>query len=150
MNGFPWACMLALGGLFFAQPSSAHAADACMDKAASSAQMGACAGADARAADAELDRVYRDVLRRHAKDRVFIAKLRTAQRAWIAFRDAEIAARYPAADPLPAYGDVFPMCAARLREELIRARTAQLRRWLDGVQEGDVCSGSLPLNGDTD
>lgn len=127
-----------------ATPALAKApATDCMDRAGSQSQMNTCAGADLQRADAELNQVYQAVLKRYADDPAFVARLRAAERAWIAFRDAELAARYPAADPRVAYGSVYPMCMAQARAELIRARTAQLQRWLDGVHEGEVCAGSI-------
>ncbi|MEO6365528.1 MAG: lysozyme inhibitor LprI family protein [Luteimonas sp.] len=115
-----------------------------------SAEMNADAGTNPAAADRELNTVYQQVLLKHAMDKNFIRKLRAAQRAWLAYRDAELAARYPDPDPRTAYGCVYPDCAAGLKARLIHARISQLRMWLVGVAEGDVCAGSLPIVGDPD
>jgi uncharacterized protein YecT (DUF1311 family) len=106
------------------------------------------AGADYNAADAELNRVYNQVLKTYSSDHEFIEKLRESQRAWIKFRDAQLEALYPKADKRGEYGSEYPTCAADALAELTVARTKQLQRWLDGVEEGDVCAGSVRVKGD--
>jgi uncharacterized protein YecT (DUF1311 family) len=44
-----------------------------------------------KGADDELDRTYRQLVRKTAGDPVATQKIRGAQRAWVAFRDAQIA-----------------------------------------------------------
>ena len=118
---------------------------ACHDKADTQFDMNRCAGQDYELAERALNQVYRAVLARHAEDALLVQKLRAAQAAWLRWRAAELAALYPEHDKRLAYGSVYPMCQAAVQAGLMRERTAQLRRWLDGVKEGDVCSGSLPL-----
>lgn len=90
-------------------------------------------------ADAELNRVYQKLLAANAEDKVFVEKLKNAQRAWIAFRDAQLEALYPTVDnPRVTYGSVYPMCHCIAEEELTVERTRQLRRMLE-PKEGDVC-----------
>lgn len=101
-----------------------------------------CAGIGAKAADDELNRVYAQVLAANAADTAFVTRFKAAQRAWLAFRDAQIAARFP--DPRNA-GSVLPMCQSSEYELLTRDRVKQLRQWLDGTEEGDVCAGSYPI-----
>jgi uncharacterized protein YecT (DUF1311 family) len=122
--------------------------DECLDKAASQAQIDACMSAGFTEADAELNRVYNDVRRKYADDEAFLGKFKLAQRAWIAYRDAELEARYPATDKADEYGSSYQGCAADVKTELTRARTIQLKRWLNGVAEGDVCAGSMRAGGD--
>ena len=98
----------------------------------------------AKQADAELNAVYTAVLRKNAEDKRFIDKLKTAQRAWVAFRDAEMGARYPAQDK-SEYGSAFDLCWCNALAELTKRRTADLKLWRDGVPEGDVCVGSYPV-----
>ena len=43
-------------------------------------------------ADNQLNAIYQRVLRENRADSVFLRKMRTAQRAWIAYRDAHVAA----------------------------------------------------------
>lgn len=92
----------------------------------------------AYAADSTLRVVYRRLEAKYSKNPVALRKLRAAERAWVAFRDAQIEATYPLDDNM--YGSVQPMCLSTLREELTRARIAQLRAALRH-EEGDVCEG---------
>ena len=95
-------------------------------------------------ADAELNAVYTAILKKNAGDRRFIDKLKAAQRAWVAFRDAEMGARYPAEDK-SEYGSAFNLCWCNALADLTKRRTADLKLWRDGIPEGDVCVGSYPV-----
>jgi uncharacterized protein YecT (DUF1311 family) len=126
--------------------TQASSGDKCMDNAQSQGAMTACAAQSLSAADKELNQVYQQVLSKYAKDTVFVGKLKTAQKAWLAFRDAELAARFPDNDK-SNYGSVYPMCADGELEAMTRKRTEELRAWLKGTQEGDVCAGSYQSHG---
>lgn len=113
------------------------------DKAAhTQADLTECASTDYKTADDELNSTYQQLLRKAAGDRVAIQKIKAAERAWGAFRDAEIAALYPADDKQKEYGTVFPMCANLALGNLTRQRTKMLKHMLNPV-EGDVCDGGL-------
>jgi len=115
---------------------------ACDSPNQSQAGLNQCASNSAQTADAELNRVYAKVLAANAPDKAFIEKFKAAQRAWIVFRDAQIAARYP--NPAD-YGSVLPMCQSGEYEQLTRERIKQLNAWIVGTEEGDVCAGSYPM-----
>lgn len=100
---------------------------------------------DYKKADAELNKVYQQVLNENKANVLFVSKLKTAQRAWIAYRDAHVESLYPAANPQTEYGSVYPMCHCSVLTDLTRKRTEELRRWVDGIEEGDVCSGSVKI-----
>ena len=97
-------------------------------------------------ADAEMNRTYKQVLDKYQRDTVFIEKLKAAQRAWIKFRDADLESLYPERGTHSAYGSVNPMCLCVALSELTKERTKSLKRWVDGVEEGDVCAGSIRTN----
>ena len=92
-------------------------------------------------ADKKLNAVYQQVLKQHQDDANFTTRLRKAQRAWLAFRDAEMEAIYPAANKQAEYGSIYPMCNCLEQTALINQRIEQLSDWLD-AEEGDVCRGS--------
>ena len=94
-------------------------------------------------ADQALNATYSKVLRGYAKETEFLAKLKQAQRAWIAFRDAHLAARFPKADKAAEYGSSYPACRCVLLAELTRERVKELQVWENGIPEGDVCNGSV-------
>ncbi len=130
-------------------PLTSRAQEAgCYDKAQTQLELNSCADAEYAAADSELNRVYKSILEKYKQDPKFIAKLRAAQREWLKYRDAEFEAKFPHADEgktIQYYGSVFPMCAAQYRAELTRERIDKLRVWLDGIEEGDVCTGSVDI-----
>jgi uncharacterized protein YecT (DUF1311 family) len=96
-------------------------------------------------ADTELNRVYQQVLASKAADADFLKAFRQAQRAWVSFRDAHVRSIFP--DPNPrAYGSVYPMCRCSLLERITTERTKEIHQlWIDGLEEGDVCSGSCKV-----
>lgn len=96
-------------------------------------------------ADARLNAVYQQVLTAYKQDSLFVSKLKTAQRAWVAFRDAHLESLYPEPNKRLAYGSVNPMCLCEVLAELTAERTKALNKWVDGIEEGDVCSGSVRI-----
>jgi uncharacterized protein YecT (DUF1311 family) len=112
----------------------------CWDTAETQMEMNQCAGSELQAVDKELNRVYQQILKEYAGDRVFIEKFKAAQRAWLNFRDAELEAVYPHGDN---YGSAHPMCHTGEKAALTLARTKQLKLWLHGTIEGDLCAGSV-------
>jgi len=119
---------------------------ACFDKALTQMEMNKCAGADADAAESEMNRTYQAILKKYADQPLFMQRLREAQRAWLVFRDAQIEMRFPIAakeSPPARYGSVYPMCHSQYKAQLTQRRTQELEQWLAGIPEGDVCSGSV-------
>ena len=124
------ACALSVGGVAHAEV-----------KKGSATRAAAPHTSDGMACD---NRIYAKVLAANASDTAFLEKFKAAQRSWIVFRDAQIAARYPS----PAdYGSVLPMCESGEYEQLTRDRIKQLNAWVAGTEEGDVCAGSYPMSG---
>ncbi len=114
--------------------------------AQSQADMNSAACGRFRRADDELNRVYQQILREYAEDADFVARLKEAQRAWLAYRDAHVESVFPGEDKRAVYGSVFPMCHCGEMERLTRERTRVLRRWLTGLPEGDVCAGTIRVS----
>lgn len=56
------------------------------------------------------------------------------------FRDAELKVKYPDR-PAGYYGSIQPLCQYACLTELTAARTATLKQWLAGTEEGDMCAG---------
>jgi uncharacterized protein YecT (DUF1311 family) len=117
----------------------------CMDKAKTQLDTNQCASLYQKGTDAELNAVYQQVIKANAGQPKFLAKLRIAQRAWIAWRDAELNALYPDKDDPSAYGSALAACWSLKTAVLTEARIKQLRQWITGAKEGDVCSGSIPV-----
>lgn len=117
----------------------------CLDNANTQQEINQCSDLENASADQELNRVYQTILKRHAGDKPFIDSLKQAQRAWLKWRDAEMLAIYPERQEPGYYGSSFAGCWSGQMASMTRERTRQLKKWLDGVEEGDICAGSLPF-----
>ena len=53
-------------------------------------------------------------------------------------------AKYPEL-PDSYYGRVQPMCWYMELVNLTEERTKKLKVWIDGIEEGDACSGSVKI-----
>lgn len=99
----------------------------------SQAAMNECADHAYRRSNAAVSAAYREIVARLAKDEAGLARLEAAQRAWIAFRDAECAFATAAASD----GSVRPYLQATCLDDLAQTRLGQLQDYLD-CQEGDL------------
>ena len=95
-------------------------------------------------ADKELNAVYKAILNEYKSDTIFVKNLKASQKIWIAFRDAELRVKYPETEP-GYYGSVYSLCVSSYLEKLTRERIKTLQQWIDGIEEGDVCSGSIKI-----
>jgi uncharacterized protein YecT (DUF1311 family) len=125
---------------------SSDAIRTCHDEAQTQLDINHCGSLDFQSADKELNTVYQAVLEQHKTNSKFLDKLKAAQRAWLKWRDAEMEAVYPEKDDPSYYGSSFPACWSTQLSSFTKERTRQLQKWLDGIEEGDVCSGSYPLS----
>lgn len=112
--------------------------------AQSQAGMNKDAGDDFKQADKELNQAYQKILQEYKGQTDFLRSLKTSQQLWIKFRDAEMLVKYPKSKQAD-YGSVFPICWSAYKAELTRQRTRTLQVWLDGIEEGDTCSGSVKM-----
>ena len=93
----------------------------------------------------ELNEIYKQILTEYKTDTVFIKNLKSSQRIWITFRDAELKVKYPERET-EYYGSIHPVCVANYLEKLTRERINTLKVWITGIEEGDCCSGSVKMN----
>src|SRR5690625_1788887 len=114
--------------------------------AQSQAKMNSETGIDVELSEQKLDSVYTAVIEQYEDNPEFITSLKKAQQAWITFRDAHLESVYPGKCKQTKYGSVYPSCVSNLLIQLNEQRTAQLRKWLEGTEEGDVCAGSIKLS----
>jgi uncharacterized protein YecT (DUF1311 family) len=103
--------------------------------------MNACASDEAARTDSELNEVYRKLLGQAAKQEEAVAKIKAAERAWVAYRDAYMAAIYPAKDKQAEYGSIYPMEADLLRAKLTQRQVTALKELLQQYS-GDEHSGT--------
>jgi uncharacterized protein YecT (DUF1311 family) len=130
--------LVAVSGSVCAQQSPEYRA--CSDGAKTQVAMNACASDEAARADKQLNDVYRTLLQK-TTDTTATTKIKVAERAWIAYRDACIDAMYPAQNKQAEYGSVYPMQVDLLRAKLTRIQIAALQ---DLSQQAGGASQSLP------
>jgi len=96
------------------------------------------------AADSELNLTYQKIMKEYKDDTAFTKSLVASEKIWIKFRDAEMKMKYPDREP-GYYGSIQPMCWAIYLTQLTLERTATLKQWLEGIDEGDACAGSVKV-----
>jgi uncharacterized protein YecT (DUF1311 family) len=105
--------------------------------------MNACATIGAQEAEAEVDRALQELLSKASDDKLLVAKTQAAQKQWLAYRDAELEARFPhAKDPFPRYGSGFPMLWRLEHARMSRARARELRERLSDEYGADADGGA--------
>lgn len=93
-------------------------------------------------ADKQLNLVYQTVIKENSNDIYFISNLKISQRIWFQFRVAKIKVMYPD-KILLNFGSIFSVYWYSYLEELMIERTKKLRQLQDGIQEGELCTGSI-------
>ncbi len=107
---------------------------ACNKQANTQHDMNACANEEAKRVDDELNKVYKLLLSKVSGDKLATAKIRAAQKAWLAYRDAYLEAMYPAKDKPVEYGSILPMESDLLTAKLTRQQILALQ---DILREND-------------
>ena len=107
-------------------------------------EMNQDAAGEFKAADKELNAIYQQILEDYADDDVFLANLKEAQRCWIDFRDAQLKMKYPDREP-GYYGSIQPVCEMTYLAELTQDRIKTLNVWIEGVEEGNLCGGTVKV-----
>jgi uncharacterized protein YecT (DUF1311 family) len=93
-----------------------------------------CAEASYERADKALNEAYHEVAERLRDDPATMKLLVVAQKAWLAFRDAECTF----ANAPNAGGSIYPMVRAGCLERMTKIRTKALSEYLD-CEEGFSC-----------
>lgn len=124
-------------GLFFLvllvlAPVSAAHAEACAN-AANQTTLNECASKAYQASDDTLNALYKQIRQRLKNDNDTTRQFVAAQRAWVAFRDAEC--KFAASGV--SGGSIYPMIYAECLDRLTKARVDDFKRYL-ACQEGDL------------
>ncbi|MGH6809784.1 MAG: lysozyme inhibitor LprI family protein [Ensifer adhaerens] len=127
---FPALMFAAFVGLTGLAPAAW--ADDCAD-ASDQATMNECADKAFKASDTELNALYKQIEARLKDDQDKTKLLVSAQKAWIAFRDAEC--NFSAAGV--AGGSVYPMIVLQCRDGLTQNRVKDFKNYLS-CEEGDL------------
>jgi len=112
-------------------------------------ELNQCAADEYAQADNGMNQIWKQIQLKYADQPLFLKKLKAAQLLWLQLRDAELEAKFPVdkqENPRFQYGSVYPMCWASYKAALTNARVRDLKVWLTGEQEGDMCMGSVKLS----
>jgi uncharacterized protein YecT (DUF1311 family) len=109
---FLWACLVMMAG------TAAVRAQECDRSDDTQQMMNICAGEDYQASDASLNAAYQNLA--GASDAEGRKLLQAAQRAWIAFRDAECARSTAASEGGSLHPLEMSQCLTRLTDERIK------------------------------
>ncbi len=110
---------------------AARAADC--GNAGTQADLDACAATAFKADDATLNQLYKQIKTRLGDDAAKQKALATAQRAWIAYRDAECGFAASGVEG----GSIYPMVVTDCQDELTKHRIQDFKAYLS-CQEGDT------------
>lgn len=96
-------------------------------------EMNQCAYEAFQKADQELNKVYNEVRQKNKEDKLFLKNLKTSQRVWLKFLEAELNAIYscPEGNQRICFGSMFPLLYNDSKTELTKERTIQLKRYLN-------------------
>jgi len=126
-------CLLVVAPLMVGAPVAiAVAAQGCNPNQ-SQAELNECYGAAYKKTDAELNLLYRQITGRLKNDNATTKLLVAAQRAWVAFRDAEC--EFSASGV--AGGSIYGMILAICLDKLTSKRIDDLKNYLK-CREGDL------------
>ncbi|QPC90457.1 lysozyme inhibitor LprI family protein [Mesorhizobium sp. INR15] len=123
------ACLVVMAGVSVVRAQECDRGDD------SQQMMNICAGEDYAAADARLNRAYQDLI--GADDADGRKLLQAAQRAWIAFRDAECAHSSAASAGGSIHSMEVSQCLTRLTDDRVKQLAAAAN-----CQEGDASCAS--------
>jgi uncharacterized protein YecT (DUF1311 family) len=102
-----------------------------MKRANAQSEMNVCANEEAVRVEAELNEIYHKLLSKVASQPEAIERIKTSERAWIAYRDAYMDAMYPAKDKQAEYGSIYPMEFDLRRAKLTKQQVAALKDLLE-------------------
>lgn len=94
--------------------------------------------------ESKMNQLIDSIIEANAEDSLFLGSFRRAQAAWLEFRIQHLNAIYPEEDKR-YYGSAYPMCRCGVLATLTEQRIEQLELWVEGVEEGDACAGSIPF-----
>ncbi len=98
-------------------------------------------GSLAKQASATLKDMYRIIISKYSDDKLFISAFQAANTAWLDYQKAQLTAMFPQSST--KLFDGTSMNANDYLGALEMQRITELRDWTSGIEEGDVCSGSV-------
>ena len=131
---------LRLIGMLLVLPMSAALAEDCSSPQTQLA-MNQCAAESLNKSDAGLNRAYGQIKQRLKGDHDATNLLIVSERSWVTFRDAEC--KFASVGVVT--GSIYPMIFSSCLDRLTKARTAELKIYLN-CEEGDMGCPVPPAN----
>jgi len=81
-------------------------------------------------AEANMEKVYRQILKEHAGEKSFLADLKEAQKAWRRYVEFHLKTMFPlkeGEDPTFIYGSIYHLEFAGAKATMVEQRTGQLK-----------------------
>ena len=128
-----WAALALLGvGAASAAEPPRQSPIQCKDTG-TTLEMAACARDAFNESDRNLNATYQALIRKEADNKVFVARLRDAQKAWIKFRDSELEAIFACQESnhTLCWGTMYPLDFLYHKKRLTDERQRQLQAMLD-------------------
>jgi len=99
-------------------------------------EMNVCAGDDYAVADKKLNKTWKALMTKEKANKAYVKSLRKAQKAWIIFRDLEVAAMFACdgEDIRVCWGSMYPLLQQTAMTEITVARTKRLQQFIDKGQ----------------
>ena len=95
-------------------------------------ELNVCAYEDYQAADKKLNETWKNLMTKFKAEKTATAKLKAAQKAWIAFRDADVDAKFACEEgDASCWGSMESMLRSAELRDMTEARTAQLQKYID-------------------
>jgi uncharacterized protein YecT (DUF1311 family) len=115
----------------------------CMEEAKTQIELNHCAALELKKANTSMENTYNKIIEKYSDDTVFIEKLRASQDSWAKYRDAQLDMIFPHNSTPQFYGSIYPLCLQLELTRFTQNRVKVLNRWLTGIEEGDICGGSI-------
>lgn len=95
-------------------------------------QMNQCAYEEFQKADKELNKVYKTLLNKKKDDKIYLQNLKTSQRLWIKFRDAELAMIFSCEsdNKRECFGSMYSLLLNSEKTDITQQRVDNLRNHL--------------------
>jgi uncharacterized protein YecT (DUF1311 family) len=115
---------------FSCQAQNSQTFRTCNEKAKTQTEMNECASNELARVEAQMDDIYNSLLSKTASQPEALAKIKAAQKTWLVYRDAYVAAMYPAKNKQAEYGSMYAMKVNLLRAKLTQKQVAALKELL--------------------
>jgi uncharacterized protein YecT (DUF1311 family) len=116
--------VIACSAPLMAKTSTAYTA--CSAKAVTQTALTSCAAEELMRTEHSLNVEYAKLIHAVTRRPEALAKVRAAERAWIAYRDATVEATFPAKAKQAEYGSIYPMEVDLVLADLTRQQTIAL------------------------